>query len=310
MLQLLSRRRFSADEMRSRGSELIKSGQVEAGLECFRNVMRREPGHRIALSELIRFLREHGRDDEARSWALAADASVFDGLLTQRYHDFSENERFVVAEIGSMVGGSPMAVASLMRAVQYVVRHNIRGTFLECGVWQGASVVAMIRALQEAGVADRDIYLFDTFEGMSEPESVDVMWHGERATDLWPVLRRPGTVGSDWTYCPIETVRWNVERTGYPKDRLHFVKGKVEDTLPEAAPAGIALLRLDTDFYASTKHELEHLYPRLARGGILIIDDYGAYRGSQLATDEYIARENLPLYLHRADENVRVAVKP
>lgn len=84
----------------------------------------------------------------------------------------------------------------------------------------------------------------------------------------------------------------------------------VEDTIPGAAPERIALLRLDTDFFESTLHELDHLYPRLVSGGVLIIDDYGAFKGSQLATDEYLARMGFNLMLHRIDCNVRVAIKP
>jgi O-methyltransferase len=85
------------------------------------------------------------------------------------------------------------------------------------------------------------------------------------------------------------------------------VKGKVEDTIPANIPERIALLRLDTDFYRSTRHELEHLYPRLERGGVLIIDDYGAYVGARQATDEYFASR--PFLLNRIDEHVRCGVK-
>jgi hypothetical protein len=84
----------------------------------------------------------------------------------------------------------------------------------------------------------------------------------------------------------------------------------VENTIPSTMPERIALLRLDTDFYRSTKHELNHLYPRLSRGGVLIIDDYRAYQGSRLATDEYFRENNMKILLSRVDENVRLYVKP
>ncbi len=105
-------------------------------------------------------------------------------------------------------------------------------------------------------------------------------------------------------------VREVVSASGYPADRFVFVEGLVEDTLPATRPDSIALLRLDTDLYSSTYHELVHLYPLLSDGGILIIDDYGAFRGARIATDRYIEENRLPLFLSRIDETVRLVVKP
>jgi hypothetical protein len=97
--------------------------------------------------------------------------------------------------------------------------------------------------------------------------------------------------------------------TGYPEDKLHFVEGEVETTIPAAAPEQISLLRLDTDWYRSTLHELNHLYPKLVRRGALIIDDYGAYEGSRKATDEYFADRSNPIFLGRIDEAARIGFK-
>lgn len=116
--------------------------------------------------------------------------------------------------------------------------------------------------------------------------------------------------GTTWNYAPLAEVRCAVLDTGYPSDRVHFVKGLVVQTIPHEAPAGIALLRLDTDFYESTLHELEHLYPRLTSGGVLIIDDYGHWRGARQAVDEYIDRNDVTLLLNRIDYGARIAVKP
>lgn len=96
--------------------------------------------------------------------------------------------------------------------------------------------------------------------------------------------------------------------TGYPQERLHFVRGRVEDTLPEQAPERIALLRLDTDWYESTHHELVHLYPRLADRGVLIVDDFGHWDGARRAVEEYFA-DQPPLLLHRTDYTARIAIK-
>jgi hypothetical protein len=85
--------------------------------------------------------------------------------------------------------------------------------------------------------------------------------------------------------------------------------GKVEDTIPADIPEKIALLRLDTDWYESTKHELIHLFPRLQKGGVLIIDDYGFWKGARKAVDEYFAENNIQILLNRIDDTGRMAIK-
>src|SRR5690606_24776929 len=101
----------------------------------------------------------------------------------------------------------------------------------------------------------------------------------------------------------------NMVSTGYPMERCHFVEGKVEDTIPATVPDRISLLRLDTDWYESTRHELEHLWPLLQPGGVLIIDDYGHFEGARKAVDEYfLDRSDAPL-LNRIDYTGRIAIK-
>jgi predicted O-methyltransferase YrrM len=108
----------------------------------------------------------------------------------------------------------------------------------------------------------------------------------------------------------VEDVQRNLGRTGYDPSRLHFIKGKVEETLPGQAPdEPIALLRLDTDWYSSTKHELVHLFPRLVPGGVLILDDYGWWKGSRQAYDEYAKENGVRLLLNRIDNAGRLAIK-
>jgi O-methyltransferase len=117
---------------------------------------------------------------------------------------------------------------------------------------------------------------------MPKPKAVDVHCAQTAEEDgglkSWERHKFADERGSDWCYCPIYEVRRTVLRTGYPKRNLRFVKGLVENTIPGEMPECIAMLRLDTDFYSSTKQELTHLYPRLSRGGVLIVDDYGAYQ--------------------------------
>jgi len=194
----------------------------------------------------------------------------------------------------------------LYQGVRYVLNSGIPGDFVECGVGRGGSSMAMALTLLEARAVDRTIYLYDTFEGMTAPTSVDVATDsGRSANALWPSTRRPG--GSRWDYSPIEEVRRNLAGTGYPDDKLRFVKGPVEQTIPGTVPEKIALLRLDTDWYESTRHELHHLYPLLEPAGVLIVDDYGHWAGARRAVDEYFAAR--PILLNRLDYTGRIGVK-
>jgi O-methyltransferase len=202
----------------------------------------------------------------------------------------------------------PERFAVLCDAVDYIVQNDVPGGIVECGVFKGASMMAAALELKRLGVEDRDLYLFDTFSGMTEPSEKDVSVAGEVAADTWANVRAArGDVA--WAAAPIEEVRRNMFSTAYPSDRIHFVEGRVEDTLPGAAPEHVALLRLDTDWYESTRHELDHLFPRLSPGGVLIVDDYGHWKGARQAVDEYFRDHAVPIFLSRVDYTARVAVK-
>jgi O-methyltransferase len=217
-------------------------------------------------------------------------------------HDIAEH--LAVAE---RTMTSPERIYALRNAVRYVHRTRLPGAIVECGVWKGGSMMAVARTLLELGVGDRELYLFDTFEGMSEPTDKDKMYTGQQAAVLLEGRAKEERL---WGYVPLDDVRAAVLGVGYDAQRIHFVKGKVEDTVPDAAPEQIALLRLDTDWYESTLHELVHLYPRLAPGGVLIIDDYGHWQGARQAVDEYVAEHDIPLLLNRVDYTARIAIKP
>jgi O-methyltransferase len=208
--------------------------------------------------------------------------------------------------------GAPRLHA-LVEAVRYCERRGVPGAFAECGVWLGGSVLAMILTLQGLGTDDRDIYLYDTFEGMTAPTEHDVSPIDPPALETWRRAEgggeRPWSQLFDPESFNQEAVLATLLETGYPRERLHPVAGPVEETLPERVPDGLALLRLDTDWYESTRHELLHLYPRLADGGVLIVDDYGHWEGARRAVDEYFAEQAPPLLLHRIDYTGRIAVK-
>ena len=193
---------------------------------------------------------------------------------------------------------------ALWKAARHVESAGIPGDFVECGVWRGGS--SMVAALTLD--AERRLWLYDTFEGMSEPTARDRAFDAERpVTDRWEEAKAED--GVLLARAPLDLVQENMTSTGVADGRVEYVVGKVEDTIPHRVPDGIALLRLDTDWYESTRHELIHLYPRLSPGGVLIIDDYGHWAGAREAVDEYFAALDDPPLLTRIDYTGRLAVK-
>lgn len=223
--------------------------------------------------------------------------------------DFEPEAVEIIKAVGRYTMTSPERIYALIRSVEYLAANNIRGDVVECGVWRGGSVMAIARTLLRVDDTNRELYLFDTFEGMPEPSAVDVDYAGRPARSLMARSARSRSA-SVWATAPLPTVREAVATVGYPASRVHFVVGKVEETVPNQAPERIALLRLDTDWYESTKHELVHLFPRLVPGGVLVLDDYGHWHGARKAVDEYF--EGLPFrpLLARVDYTGRIAVVP
>jgi O-methyltransferase len=207
----------------------------------------------------------------------------------------------------------PARLTALIDAVTYCQSRGVEGSLIECGVWRGGSVLAMILALQAVDADPRDIYLYDTFDGMTEPTEHDRSPHERSAIETWDEAKRNDQMPWSPMFGPEAfseaQVRETLLATGYPRDRLHFIRGPVEQTLPDAAPSSLALLRLDTDWYESTRHELIHLYPRLVPGGVLIIDDYGHWEGARRAVDEYFASVAPRPLFNRIDYTGRIAVK-
>lgn len=228
-------------------------------------------------------------------------------------HADERDRRIVERALPHSMTGAPRLL-SVVDAVRYCSARGIPGAFAECGVWRGGSVLAMILVLQELG-EEREIYLYDTFEGMTEPTDADLSAFDPPALQTWRDSvaadggARPWGELFDATVYGEEQVRELLTGTGYPRERLHLVRGPVEETIPGTLPGDLALLRLDTDWYESTRHELVHLLPPLARGGVLIVDDYGHWQGARRAVDEYFATEHPPLLLNRIDYTGRIAVK-
>src|SRR5258708_17852902 len=196
------------------------------------------------------------------------------------------------------------------QATCHVRDREIPGDLVECGVWRGGSAMLMASTLLAHGRTDRTIWLYDTFDGVLPPGDDDVQeMSGRRAAEILAEQERTAD-NPFWGIAPRTQVEHNLQRTGYPMHRFHLVPGDVLATIPREGPEAISLLRLYTDSYASTSHVLQQLYPSLSAGGVLIVDDYGYWRGARTPTDEYFQSiERRPL-LHRIDYTGRIGIKP
>lgn len=196
---------------------------------------------------------------------------------------------------------------ALYQAINYIVKAKINGDLVECGVWKGGNTMLMAHTLLSLKVTNKNIYLFDTFTGMTKPtkEDFNLRKSDFYAINKWRKLSRENC--NLWAYSPLREVKENMFSTNYPQNNIIFVKGKVEKTIPNTAPKNISILRLDTDWYESTKHELKHLFPKLSKKGVLIIDDYGSWAGSKKAVDEYF--KNKAFLFNRIDEDSRLIIK-
>jgi hypothetical protein len=219
--------------------------------------------------------------------------------------DLSPADRAIIGRVRPYTKTSRERIAAMIAGARHIARHRILGDVVECGVWRGGSTMAAALALLEAGDTDRTLWLYDTFAGMPSADARDRDVTGISAPEYLANLR---TKGRAWDAASRADVEVNLTRTTWPVERTRFIVGRVEETIPANTPARIALLRLDTDFYSSTAHELQHLYPRLSHGGILIIDDYGHWAGARQAVDEYF--DGQPIFLHRVDYTGRLVVKP
>jgi hypothetical protein len=224
--------------------------------------------------------------------------------------DFDAFHIDIIRKVRPYTMTSPERLFALIEAVKYVVSNNIPGSFVECGVWKGGSMMAIAETLHQLKVTDRQLYLYDTFAGMPPPTEEDKNYSEETAAAM---LQKESDVKEEsvvWAYSNLAEVKANISQVAYPANNIHYIEGDVLQTIPANDPGQIALLRLDTDWYESTKHEMVHLYPKLISSGVLIIDDYGYWKGSRKAVDEYMAANQVSLLLNRIDDTGRSAIKP
>lgn len=232
-------------------------------------------------------------------------------MLAASFPDSTDQQRSVIEAVTQYTMTSPERILALCEAVDYICKSEIDGDIVECGVWKGGSMAAVARTLQSISANERTLWMYDTYEGMSEPTANDVDLHGQLAQSLLVQEGEDNAEAADsiWCRCSLENVKNTLRDTGYPESHMRYVKGKVEDTLPIESPDKIAILRLDTDWYESTKCELENLFPKLVPGGVLIIDDFGHWQGCRKAVDEYFEKYNVKMFLHRVDYTGRLGIK-
>ena len=193
---------------------------------------------------------------------------------------------------------------SNVNSIKYLVNSRIEGSIVECGVWRGGSMLTMLKTLNLYSEKSRDVYLYDTFTGMSAPSKED----GNFAHEKFKALQT-GEEESNWCCADLNDVKSTIKLVDYPQEKIHFVKGKIEDTVPITMPDRISLLRLDMDWHDPTLHALTYLYPKVEPGGVIILDDYGHWAGCKLAVDRFLEENNIHILLNRIDYTGRIGIK-
>ena len=243
------------------------------------------------------------------AWYASTTKNKNCNILSQnQLNVLSEIDKEILDKVSPYTMTSPERVLALINAIRDLQKSSIHGDFVECGVWKGGSMLAAALTLDSLNNHDRDLYLFDTFSGMTQPTEEDVDISGVEAVDLLDQEER-SEESNIWCLAGLAVVKKTMGMSCYPEKQIHYVAGDVLNTLTDNVPEKIVLLRLDTDWYESTKHELEVLFPRLVTGGVLIIDDYGHWKGAKKAVDEYFADNDVSISLHEIDYTGRIAVK-
>lgn len=220
----------------------------------------------------------------------------------------SSDEDDLMMEISLKYSMTPkVRMWALVQSIKYLINNNIKGDIVETGVFRGGNLILSKKLLNSYEPnSKRKIWGYDTFEGMTEPTENDRDIFGEDPRKFWEKSQKQEY--NDWCYSSIDEVRNNFTKETN-SNLVELIKGPVEQTLrvKENLPDQISLLRLDTDWYESSKIELEMLYPKLVKGGVLILDDYGHWQGVKKSVDEYFKNKNI--WLHYVDYGCRLLIK-
>lgn len=167
---------------------------------------------------------------------------------------------------------------NLQACIEDVLDRQVSGDLIETGAWRGGATIFMRAVLKIRGITDRSVWVADSFEGLPAPENADDGY------DLSAVQHLKVSA---------EDVADNFRKFNLLDDQVKFLKGWFSETLPTAKIEQIAVLRLDGDLYSSTMDALTHLYPKVSKGGYIIVDDYYSWDSCRAAVTDYIARNDI-----------------
>jgi O-methyltransferase len=220
-----------------------------------------------------------------------------ESALRAQFHEIKDETFWkILPEVHDFTMLSMETMWSLYEAVRYVARARVKGDVVECGVLYGGSMMLIAKTLLSLGVTDRRLWLYDSFEGFTgKPAKDDIDWMGGSVSGKLPDF--------------MQIVVDNIQSTGYPFKNVTMIQGDIEQTAPINNNGDIAMLRLDTDTYYSTRAEMDNFFPKLVSGGVLIIDDYGHALGARRAVDEYFRDHQIYSMLHRVNFTNRIMVK-
>ncbi len=222
--------------------------------------------------------------------------------------ELSEKDKSLIEIVEKYTMTPRIRIFNLLQALRHLKEKSIEGDYVECGVWKGGNILLFKKFLNNEETQNRNIYAYDTFEGMTDPDENDF----EISTNIkskYLLENDYHKKTNNWGVCSLEDVKKNILINKSDLEDINFVKGDVLKTLNNEnyIPKKISLLRLDTDWYQSTKKELEVLYERVSAGGIIIIDDYGHWGGSKKAVDEFFS--NKYVWMHYVDYACRLIIK-
>ena len=226
------------------------------------------------------------------------------------FKNFNFQEKKSINKILSLTMVSDENIEFLISAIRYVKKNKIKGYYVETGIWKGGLSILSYLTFTNKNKNKMKFFLFDTFEGMPKPSKYDKKLNKDlsQVFDKW---EKKIKTSEGWNLSPINEVQKNIIKLCGKKslNDFNFIKGKVENTLKikKNLPKKICLLRLDTDFYNSTKAELDYLFNKVSKGGIIIFDDYSNWLGAKKAIDDFL--KNKKYLLCKIDNNSRFIIK-
>lgn len=227
--------------------------------------------------------------------------------------EFDEKDNFIINFVTerNLSMGSKQRCWSTLMACKYVIECGIPGDFVECGVWRGGQALIAAYVFKNYGNEKRGVRLFDTFAGMTKPDEIDYKNFSEKNDVIDTFNKNQRRNHNEWCYASLSEVKSYFSELNLLDSNIIFVEGDVLNTLsqPTNLPPMISVLRLDTDWYETTRLELETLYPNLENNGVLIIDDYGSWQGAKKAVDEYFLTHKPRPYFQVIDYTARCGIK-